>query len=429
MILPATVCSILLLAASAVAEPPTQAGPPQDPDLTLTNASPYAIRTTDGAGTTTPGVSSTNDLGIEATASPTNNVTSDVASPPEMQPAETGPDVEQTPEPAEPPPPPITKEDLIEAARESLAPAVDAVSTRLDALEHTLAARYRDTMSNRLDALEQTLLAQHRDSVAATKDTTRTILLVAGCFSTAVLLGVLMGALILARAVQRVSEVVVGALPASRQLTGAHALVPTSETDDIAPAQQGPVEEVTHRFLGAIEKLEQRILELEHTSHADSAAETQQADGNGDHPTGGGGNGGPLEFSVSALSQKQYGDPTGASDQGQPDPHDHAALWIGKGQALLNLGNVEDALTCFESALDAGPRHAADAYVKRGLALERLEKMDDALQSYDQAIAADESMTLAYLYKGAVCNRLQRYREALDCYENALRCEQKLAEH
>ena len=189
------------------------------------------------------------------------------------------------------------------------------------------------------------------------------------------------------------------------------------------------MEEVSHRFLGAIEKLEQRIVELEHTSHRPSPAESQPGDGNGDQPTEGDGNGGPLEFSVSALNQKQYGEIDAAADSAQPDPHDQAALWIGKGQAFLNLGNVEDALSCFENALDAGPQHAADAYVKRGLALERMEKMEDALESYNQAIAADDSMTLAYLYKGAVCNRLQRYREALDCYESALRCEQKLAEH
>jgi len=429
MILPSTLCCILVLAASAMAEPPTEVNPPHDPQSTLTNTSPYALQDTNSTTATTVGVSSTNHLGTQETRPTTNSLTGEVLPPSQPPPTESGPQAEPEPAIVEPPPPPITKEDLVAAARESLAPAVDAVSIRIDALEHTLASRYQDTMATRLDALEQSLLTQHRDSLAATKDTTRTILLVAGCFSTAVLLGVLMGALILARAVQRVSEVVVSALPPSRQLPGGHALVPASEADELAPSHQGPVEEVTHRFLGAIEKLEQRIAELEHTSHGSSSTEAQTADGNGDHSSGGGGNGEPLEFSVSALSQKQYGDSTATTDPSQPDPHDHAALWIGKGQALLNLGNAEDALSCFESALDAGPRHAADAYVKRGLALERLEKMEDALESYNQAITADESMTLAYLYKGAVCNRLQRYREALDCYENALRCEQRLAEH
>jgi tetratricopeptide (TPR) repeat protein len=238
-----------------------------------------------------------------------------------------------------------------------------------------------------------------------------------------------MGALILARAVQRMSEVVVSALPPNRQLAAGQALVPASETGELAHAQPAPVQEATHRFLGAIEKLERRIVELEHTSRADSSPDTQKRDGDGEHSASEGGNGGPLEFSVSALSQKQYGDSSVAPDPEQPDPHDQAALLIGKGQALLNLGNAEEALACFDQALDAGPRHTADAYVKRGLALERMEKLEDAMESYNQAIASDESMTLAYLYKGAVCNRLQRYREALDCYESALRCEQKLAEH
>ena len=55
----------------------------------------------------------------------------------------------------------------------------------------------------------------------------------------------------------------------------------------------------------------------------------------------------------------------------------------------------------------------------------KLERMEAAIESYDEAIAANDSLTLAYLHKGAVCNRLQRHREALECYEKALQTEHK----
>lgn len=421
MIHPSTLCCLLLLVLGAIAEPPAEVGIANVPEPARTNTASLAAPESGAAAPVTP-------FSTDTVSTSTNAVTGQLPAPSPLESA--GPEVEAKPEitPPQPPQPQVTKEDLIEAARESLAPSIDAVAIRIDALEHSLAARYQDTMSTRLEALEQTLLAQHRDSVAATRDTTRMILLVAGCFSTAVLLGVLMGSLIMARAVQRMSEVVVSILPPSRQLAADRSLTGEEEPGALTAPRSEPVQEVTHRFLGAIEKLEHRIAELEHTSQGGLSTETPSTDGNGEHPADGG-NGGPLEFSVSALSQKQYGSPSPATEPPQPDPHDQAALWIGKGQALLNLGNAKDALSCFDKALEAGPQHAADAYVKRGLALERLEKMEDALESYNLAIGADEAMTLAYLYKGAVCNRLQRYREALDCYENALRCEQKLAEH
>jgi tetratricopeptide (TPR) repeat protein len=134
-----------------------------------------------------------------------------------------------------------------------------------------------------------------------------------------------------------------------------------------------------------------------------------------------------MEFSVSVLQQKQY--PTvvpGPAEAADLQPVDQVSLLLGKGQALLNLGEAEQALSCFDQAVALSPNHA-DALVKRGMALEKLQRMEAAIESYDRAIAANASMTLAYLYKGAVCNRLQRFREALECYENALKSEQKLA--
>ena len=358
------------------------------------------------------------DPTVQPALEPTTEPTTQTALEPVLEP-ETDPEPVQIPEalsPADaselqiaasdeaaipaPPVPALTPEDLVRAARESVGPMVD-------------------TLSARLANIEQMLADQSHISLETQQKSTQTLLVVAGAIAAAILLGGLLAALILARALRRVSEFVVAALPTNRQLTAGTALV--ASNSDLPEPPETPVGEVTQRFLGAMEQLEQRIAELEHTAvTAPDAAANPPALGDAQP---GSGNGGPYEFSVSALNRKQYG-PTDPTAGAATDP---AALWLGKGQALLNLGLASDAVECFEKAVALDPACAGDAYVRRGMAFENLQQMESAIESYDQALAADPTMTLAYLYKGAVYNRLQRYREALDCYDSALQCERKSA--
>jgi tetratricopeptide (TPR) repeat protein len=273
-----------------------------------------------------------------------------------------------------------------------------------------------DALAARLGAIESSLALQHQRALETRQETARTILLVAACLAGAALLGALLASLILARAVRRMSDMVVAVLPPARQLGpgswGSH--LPA-----VAGAEPGPgefpaaVEQAGAKFLGAIEQLEKRIVELEHSTQNSAHLPPGTS-------TAPGANGGSTsyEFSVSALQQKQYPEASG--------PAGVLVSWIGKGQALLNLGQAEEALTCFDKALELNPTHA-ETHVKRGMALEKLGKFEAAMTAYDQALAADRTFTLAYLYKGAVCNRLQRFREAVECYENALKSEQNSA--
>ena len=66
-----------------------------------------------------------------------------------------------------------------------------------------------------------------------------------------------------------------------------------------------------------------------------------------------------------------------------------------------------------------------DAWVKKGSALEKLDRMEQALGCYNRALELDRGSTLAYLYKGGVCNRLERFDEALACYEQALKSQER----
>jgi len=298
------------------------------------------------------------------------------------------------------PPPVIDTQALVIATRESIAPSVDALASRLGALEELLSTQTTAAMES-------------------TRSANRMTLLVISGGAAAVLAGLLIAAWILARTVRQVSERLAANLPTVPRFN-LDLPAPESGGTAIQLAPAGAAEQVSERFFSAIERLEKRVVELEGTvpnAHPELPA-------SGPQPGHSEGNTGPLEFSVRALNQKQYGPVSAPDSVASPGP---ATMWMGKGQSLMNLGLVEDALDCYDRAIELDTEAAAEAYIKRGMALERLGQLEAAVENYERAIAADNSLTLAYLYKGAACNRLQRYREALDCYDRAIQCEQKQA--
>ena len=160
-----------------------------------------------------------------------------------------------------------------------------------------------------------------------------------------------------------------------------------------------PVEESGARLLGTIERLEKRILELEHSTslaHAPALSELNFSSSNGENRTNG--NGQEPEARVPSL--------------------------LGKGQSLMNLDKAAEALVCFDAILLEQPDHA-EALMKKAMALEKLGRLDEAVEICDQAIAADKTSTVAYLYKGGLFNRMERFKEALQCYEQALHRQEK----
>jgi len=99
---------------------------------------------------------------------------------------------------------------------------------------------------------------------------------------------------------------------------------------------------------------------------------------------------------------------------------------LAEGSHLLESGQHDSALKCFDTALALQPDRA-DTLVKLGSALDRLGRTDEALKSFDRAIELDDSLATAYLNKGGIFNRLARYDEALQCYEQALTRQKKSA--
>lgn len=287
-----------------------------------------------------------------------------------------------------------------------------------------------EAVTTRLAAIEANLAGQQQRALELVGSSNRTALIVAGVVAGVGVLAILIAAMILARILNRFSEVVM-ALPAAQPIQRASA-IPWSTVTDLQPMSPTAVEQISARFLGAIEQLEQRIRELERPLQAGPPREdpgsiqrrsiTIQNDPAISSPSATGASSSILNPAI--LASNEPVESAAAMSKRVNERHRRVEELLIHGESLLQNDSLEEALEQFDGALALEPQNA-DALIRRGMALERLQRMEAALESYDRAIASNGTLTLAYLHKGAVCNRLQRYREALECYERALETEHK----
>lgn len=264
-------------------------------------------------------------------------------------------------------------------------------------------SRTSKALNARLQVIEESLNAQRASEIEAVQHANRTLLVVMGSFAALGCLAVLCTAYFQWRAVNRFTAIS-SALSVGHGLGSLRAFA-ALDSGEASLAGGGTVEQSSARLLGALERLERRIQELERVSRPslnDPAAASNILDL---QPASG----------VAAAA---------AADQDLAGAPSAGASLLAKGQSLLNQAKLDEAIACFDEILAADPR-SAEALVKKGTALERLRKLKEALECYDRAIAADSSMTIAYLYKGGLCNRMERFSEALACYEQALHTQEK----
>jgi tetratricopeptide (TPR) repeat protein len=255
------------------------------------------------------------------------------------------------------------------------------------------ATRNAEALGSRLQGIEQAVAAQRTQELEAMQSSNRAMLMVAGSFAALGVLAILLTAYFQWRTVSRLTE-----------LSAALPLGHPFGAGDTHALGLGTAQESNQRLLGSLDRLEQRILQLEQTGRLPlDDASHREPDGALLPPGSGAASTNPESAAIPATAR--------------------ITLWLGKGQSLLNLDQPEQALACFEEALALDPNHA-EALVKKGAALEVLRRLDEAVTSYDRAIAADSSLTVAYLYKGGLCNRMERFSEALECYEKALRTQE-----
>lgn len=244
-------------------------------------------------------------------------------------------------------------------------------------------ARNADDMAARIQLLQLAVADQRAGDAESARKTQQLTLALAG-IGLLGLLAMLLMVYFQLRAATRLVELAVSS-PALNFSNGR--ALPVVETGGELPASaRAAVESANAKLLGAVERLEKRILEMEQAARAPLAGIKSSIE-NGSHP--------------------------GSGSQS-------AAELIAEGQLFLETNEPEKALENFEKILEAEPRHV-EALIKKAGALEKLERVDEAVACYDRAIEADDSTTIAYLHKGGLFNRMARYEEALLCYEKALK--------
>jgi tetratricopeptide (TPR) repeat protein len=257
--------------------------------------------------------------------------------------------------------------------------------------------------SNHLALLQEGLREQRQAELAWIDRSSRILLVVSGSFATVVLMLLAATVWFQVRSWRRL-----GSVPALSHPALAAPMALSAQPQPVLPVLLPAASESSQRLRSVVEQLEQRIRELEQISQTRSVAPVAVP---ASRPPNGGT--APVQPAVQPA-------PPDVSDR---DEESHLDQMLGKGQSLLNAGEVEKALACFDQVIAREPRHA-EALMKKGMVLERQEDYKGALEYYDRAISANRSLTLAYLHKGGVFNQLERFDEALECYEQALHLQQ-----
>jgi tetratricopeptide (TPR) repeat protein len=242
------------------------------------------------------------------------------------------------------------------------------------------------TLSNVLTGLQQTLNSQKEKEIELSNQAHSFTLKVIAAAGVAIFMVFLLSYWFQLRALNRVMEIS-NILPAPRH----------------APALLDAGNAQTSSLLSALKVLETRIQQLEIPSQNDAmpSANGHSAEAAGSNPAN----------SSNLLSSGSF--------EAAPSAPSSVALLVAKGQTLLDMDRLSDALACFQDAvmLDASN---AEAHLKKGIALERLNRLEAALNAYEEAVQLNPKRAIAHASKARVLAALHRYDEAISVYDSAL---------
>ncbi|MBI5234978.1 MAG: tetratricopeptide repeat protein [Deltaproteobacteria bacterium] len=96
-----------------------------------------------------------------------------------------------------------------------------------------------------------------------------------------------------------------------------------------------------------------------------------------------------------------------------------AEQWNGKGIELYNQKFIQEAIGCFDKALELDP-NACRALFNKAIALEDLNRPEDALECYALLNGIDPTIYEAWLNKGAILMDIARFDEAAGSFKKAV---------
>ena len=99
-----------------------------------------------------------------------------------------------------------------------------------------------------------------------------------------------------------------------------------------------------------------------------------------------------------------------------------AELWGWKGYALHELGRDEEAIECYDIALEIDPNDVKTLYYKN-YSLYKLRRHEEAIKCYDIAIKRDPDNFDILNDKAEYLTKIGNYKEARKCHDIALKIE------
>ena len=99
-----------------------------------------------------------------------------------------------------------------------------------------------------------------------------------------------------------------------------------------------------------------------------------------------------------------------------------AFAWAERGNALVNLGQYEEALSSFARSLALAPERA-ETWSDRAVAFWNLERYPEALASVEAALERDPNLSSGLYNKGRILVSLERDADAVEVYRLALAAE------
>ncbi len=116
---------------------------------------------------------------------------------------------------------------------------------------------------------------------------------------------------------------------------------------------------------------------------------------------------------------EEYAKAIASYDKALELKQDDGAAWYNRGNALYNLGRLEEAITSYDQALEFKPNDH-ESWYNRGITLGNLGLLEQAITSYDQALEFKLNDHESWYNRGIALGNLGFLEAAISSYEKAL---------
>ncbi len=122
---------------------------------------------------------------------------------------------------------------------------------------------------------------------------------------------------------------------------------------------------------------------------------------------------------VSLHSLGRYDEAVRCFDRALEMKPKDALIWNNRGLSLHKIGRYVEAIKCFDRALSLNPRYHS-AWNNRGVSLRSLGRFEESIESLDRALDLDPIDASTWNNKGLTLQSMGRFAEAIKCHDKAI---------